>query len=80
MAPTWGVVAVSSLLFGAAHMYQGLVGVMATTVLGAVFSVMYLSTGSLLLPMLLHALINVSSMVTAYLVLRPEGKPPSESD
>ena len=53
---------------------------MATTVLGAVFSVMYLSTGSLLLPMLLHALINVSSMVTAYLVLRPEGKPPSESD
>lgn len=80
MAPIWGAVAVSSLLFGAAHLYQGLVGVMATTVLGAVFSVMYLSTGCLLLPILLHALINVSSMVTAYLVLKPERKPPSQSD
>ena len=72
MAPTWGAVAASALLFGAAHLYQGLVGVMATAALGAVFAVMYLSTGSLLLPMLLHTLIDVSSMVTAYLVLKPE--------
>jgi uncharacterized protein len=41
---------------------------------------MYLSTGSLLLPMLLHALIDVSSMVTAYLVLKPERIPTSQSD
>ena len=77
MVPTWGAVAASALLFGAAHLYQGLVGVMATTVLGAVFAVMYLSTGSLLLPMLLHALIDVSSMVTAYLVLQPARIPTS---
>ena len=71
MAPTWGAVAASALLFGAAHLYQGVVGVVATTALGVIFAVMYLSTGSLLLPMLMHALIDVSSMVTAYLVLRP---------
>lgn len=70
LAPSWAAIAVSALLFGAAHLYQGLVGVMATAALGAVFAVMYLSTGSLLLPMLMHALIDVSSMVTAYLVLR----------
>lgn len=48
-------------------------GVAATTALGALFAVIFVSTGSLALPMLLHALINVSSMVTAYLVLRPRG-------
>jgi len=70
-APTWVAIVVSALLFGAAHLYQGVAGVLATTALGAVFAVIYLSTGSLLLPMLLHALIDISSMVTAYIVLRP---------
>ncbi len=71
MAPSWIAIAASSLLFGAAHLYQGPAGVLATTALGAIFAVMYVSTGCLLLPMVLHALVDVSSMVTAYLVLRP---------
>lgn len=71
MAPMWVSIVASSILFGAAHLYQGWVGVLATTVLGAVFAVVYMSTGTLLLPMLLHALIDVSAMVTAYVVLRP---------
>ena len=71
MGPTWVAIAASSLLFGAAHLYQGTVGVVATTALGAAFAVIYLSTGSLVLPVVLHALVDVSSMVTAYLVLRP---------
>jgi uncharacterized protein len=70
-APVWVSIVVSSLLFGAAHLYQGVAGVLATTALGVIFAVIYLSTGSLLLPMLLHALIDISSMVTAYIVLRP---------
>lgn len=72
LAPSWAAIAVSALLFGTAHLYQGVAGVLATTALGAAFAVMYLNTGSLLLPMLLHALIDASSMVTAYLVLRPK--------
>ncbi len=71
MAPMWVSIVASSMLFGAAHFYQGWVGVLATTVLGAVFAVVYMSTGTLLFPMLLHALIDVSAMVTAYVVLRP---------
>jgi membrane protease YdiL (CAAX protease family) len=73
LVPIWVAIGVSALIFGFAHLYQGVVGVMATTALGAIFAVIYLSTGSLLLPMLLHTLIDVSAMVTAYLVLRPAG-------
>ena len=71
LAPTWVAIGVSALLFGAAHLYQGMAGVLATTALGAILAVIYWSTGSLLLPMLLHTLIDISAMWTAYLVLGP---------
>jgi membrane protease YdiL (CAAX protease family) len=66
----WGALAASSLLFGFAHFYQGKLGLLTTTALGAAFGWLYLETGSLLLPMLLHAAVDVSAMVTAWIVLR----------
>ena len=53
-------------IFGAMHRYQGWVGVIATTVVGALMTAIYLMTGSLWLAMALHALIDLNS-----LVLRP---------
>lgn len=66
----WGALAASSLLFGLAHLYQGKWGVPVTALLGALFGWIYIETGSLLLPVLLHAALDISAMVTAWIVLR----------
>ena len=52
--------------FGAMHLYQGRAGVIATTLVGALMAAVCLMTGELWLAMVLHALIDLNS-----LVLRP---------
>jgi CAAX protease family protein len=54
-----GLIVLSSLVFGLCHIYQGWLGVVGTGVLGAVLAWMYFSTGSLILPMTVHALIDL---------------------
>jgi membrane protease YdiL (CAAX protease family) len=53
------LVVISSLLFGICHVYQGAIGIVATGVLGAVLMWMYVSTESLVLPIAIHALIDL---------------------
>ena len=55
----WPALVGAALLFGIAHAYQGWLGIVVTTSLGLFFSLLYLGTGNLLLPMLLHALIDL---------------------
>lgn len=62
-APLAASVLVLALAFGWAHLYQGLSGVLATAALGALLAWLYLSTGSLLLPMLLHVLIDLRALL-----------------
>lgn len=50
-------------VFGAAHRYQGPIGVVATTALGAVFAALYLASGSLWLAILAHVLVDLNSLV-----------------
>lgn len=57
--PTGVLVAVAAVAFGLAHAYQGVVGIVTTGLLGGVMAAVYLQTGSLLLPVLLHALIDL---------------------
>jgi len=57
--PHGAVVAVAAVLFGLAHWYQGRLGVLTTGAMGAVLTQLYLTTGSLLLPMVLHVLIDL---------------------
>ena len=57
--PPAGLVLVAGMAFGLAHAYQGLSGILTTGVLGGVLAGVYLSTGSLLLPVLLHAAIDL---------------------
>ena len=45
--------------FGLAHWYQGRLGMLTTGAAGAVLTQLYLTTGSLLLPMVLHVLIDL---------------------
>ncbi|MGY1887480.1 CPBP family intramembrane glutamic endopeptidase [Blastococcus sp. SYSU DS0753] len=57
--PTWLLVVVAAAAFGLAHAYQGRAGIVLTGVLGGIMAAFYLDTGSLLLPVLLHALIDL---------------------
>ncbi|MGY1706930.1 type II CAAX prenyl endopeptidase Rce1 family protein [Geodermatophilus sp. SYSU D00697] len=56
---TAALVAVAAAAFGLAHAYQGVAGVLTTGVLGGVLAALYLDTGSLLLPVVLHVLIDL---------------------
>jgi uncharacterized protein len=55
----WIALAVASIAFGLAHGYQGLSGIIGTALLGAAMAVIFLSTGSLWMPMVLHAMIDL---------------------
>lgn len=59
MLPYWAAVAISSVLFGLAHLYQGSRGIIGTTVVGLVMIGLYLLSGSLWVPMLLHAVYDM---------------------
>jgi uncharacterized protein len=48
----------SSLVFGMAHIYQGLRGAIGAALLGMVFAVLFVMTGNLWVPITLHALID----------------------
>jgi membrane protease YdiL (CAAX protease family) len=69
--PLWPALIVAAMLFGIAHLYQGLAGILLTALLGLAFGFIYVETGSLALPIALHAAVDISAMVTAWLVLRP---------
>jgi membrane protease YdiL (CAAX protease family) len=52
-----------SVAFGWAHLYQGVRGMLGTAILGGVLTALYLTTGSLLLPVIVHVLIDLAAML-----------------
>jgi len=58
---TVGAVALSALVFGLAHAYQGVRGVAGTALAGAVAAALVVWTGALWAPMLLHAVVDWTS-------------------
>jgi membrane protease YdiL (CAAX protease family) len=66
-----GALILSSCVFGFAHLYQGVVGIVQTTVLGAIFGLIFIVTGSLLLSIVLHALIDLRIL----LILKADDRP-----
>ena len=69
--PEWPALIVAAAMFGLAHLYQGAGGTLLTAILGLAFGFIYVKTGSLALPIVLHAGVDISAMVTAWIVLRP---------
>ena len=71
-------VALSSLLFGAAHGYQGRFGMVFGVAAGVVLALAFLPSGSLLLPIWMHATWNVAAFTLGYR-LRPvlQSEPPA---
>jgi membrane protease YdiL (CAAX protease family) len=62
---------ISTVLFGANHFYQGWKGILSTGLLGAGFGLLYLWTGSLLAPMILHALVDLRALALLKGAFRP---------
>lgn len=71
--PAWVAGAIgSSLVFGAAHVYQGVSGVLATALAGLVMAVVYLATGrNLWAPVIAHATMDTTGFVMIYLNVYP---------
>ncbi|HEV7654301.1 MAG TPA: type II CAAX endopeptidase family protein [Mycobacteriales bacterium] len=61
----WRLVLVSALAFAVAHTYQGVTGMLTAGVLGAGFAILFLGSGSLLLPVLYHVLIDLRLLLLA---------------
>ena len=57
--PLWAAVIISSVFFGLGHSYQGLEGALRTGAAGLVFAVLYVVSGSIWLPIIGHALIDI---------------------
>lgn len=53
----------SLLLFGIMHSYQGVTGIVITTVIGALFMALYVLSGSILVAIIAHAVLDLRSLV-----------------
>ncbi|MFM9876651.1 MAG: CPBP family intramembrane glutamic endopeptidase [Rhodoglobus sp.] len=56
-------VAGSLLLFGTLHLYQGIAGIVSTTIVGAIMMLLYVVSGTIVVPIVLHALFDLRSLV-----------------
>jgi len=74
--PVLAALVLGAALFGMAHAYQGSRGVLQTGVVGLGLVVLYVVSGSLWVPMLIHAFVDVNSGLIAYTFLRRPVAPP----
>ena len=58
LGPTWMALLVSSLLFGIGHAYQGAAGIAKTGAVGLFLGALYWLSGSLWIPIVLHAIVD----------------------
>jgi membrane protease YdiL (CAAX protease family) len=70
LVPGAFAIAAAVLAFGVAHAYQGVRGIFATGMAGALAMAVYLLTESLLAPILLHATLDLVNGFTLYRVIR----------
>jgi membrane protease YdiL (CAAX protease family) len=50
-------------VFGLVHLYQGIAGILATAVLGALFTAVYLATGNIWIAAALHAVVDINGLI-----------------
>lgn len=64
----------SAIVFGLGHLYQGRRGFVKTLFAGIFFGLVYVTTGSLLWPVLIHMLLDIQGGTLGYRVLRRSGE------
>jgi membrane protease YdiL (CAAX protease family) len=77
--PLWAAAVVTSIAFGVGHIYQGAASVPRVVLLGGVFAGLYLLTGSVWLPMLLHAALDAVQGRAIYRILSSASVGPSSA-
>lgn len=65
-----GAILLSSIVFGFCHSYLGWQEVIRTSIMGALFCGIYIFTGNIILPILLHIFIDVYSGTMCYFAMR----------
>lgn len=65
-------IALAALAFGWAHLYQGVVGMFATAMIGAVLATLFWASGSLLWPILIHVMLDLRVLLVRAPVHAPE--------
>jgi membrane protease YdiL (CAAX protease family) len=61
---SWPIlIGASALLFGLGHAYQKIFGVVVTSLLGALFALIALETGSLYVPIIVHTLVDLRGLL-----------------
>ena len=73
--PFVAAILLSAMFFGFAHAYQGPRGIVTTGLVGAAMGGLYALTGSLWVPMLVHAAIDIGSGVLVHRVLSEPAAP-----
>ena len=68
--PIWGAVILSSVLFGLLHAYQGPTGILRTGAVGLVLALIFVATGSILVPILLHIVVDAYTGTLSWITLR----------
>ena len=58
---TWPAVAITSLIFGLGHAYQGISGIAKTGLVGLVLALFTVSSGSLYIAIVLHTVVDLTS-------------------
>lgn len=66
----WGAAALSAVVFGLAHAYQGRIGIVRTTLVGVAFVAVFVICDSLYPAIALHALIDLGAGLLAWQALR----------
>ncbi|MGK7295485.1 MAG: CPBP family intramembrane glutamic endopeptidase [Candidatus Wenzhouxiangella sp. M2_3B_020] len=70
--PIWAAVVLSSLVFGLMHAYQGHLGIIRTAAVGLGMALIFLATGSLLVPILLHVVLDAYAGALSWIALRTD--------
>jgi membrane protease YdiL (CAAX protease family) len=65
----WPAAFLAALVFGVLHLYQGAAGMIKTGVTGLIMGILYLGTGWLLWPMILHTAVDLQGGAMARRVL-----------
>ena len=73
------LVASASILFGLGHYYQGYAGILITSLVGLVLCGLYVASGTLLVPIIVHALIDLRLSIFPNLCVATEQNVPSSS-
>ena len=68
-ANVWLAMLIAAVAFGVAHAYQGPIGILKTGAVGLIMGTLYLVSGSIWGPMLVHAVVDITSGRIAHCAL-----------